>query len=918
MDSIRFSGRRGALAITVVAAVLALGLIVGVGLAMDQDGSVDDRIDPALQDASGEVEVVVTFEAPANGELATADDATATLKAQAAEHFAPLEAKAADSPDIEVRHTSWLGQSATVSIDTDAVALSSLADLPGVTSVDPPTTFELVETQTAQPTANETTTPSTTSQTWGLEWINAMDAWDDFDTKGEGVSVAVLDSGVDPDHPDLEVSKWQDFDGAPSSDPMDYGDHGTHVAGSVIGGDASGQHIGVAPEASLYMGAVLTQDDGNWGYHWQILDGMEWAIEQDADILSMSLGSADVAPSYIQAAENAFAAGTTVVAATGNDGIHTVSTPGDIYDVVSVGAMRSDGDVYYWSGGKEINTAEYWDGQAPDHWPDSYIAPDVSAPGVNVYSTLPGGDYGYKTGTSMATPHVAGTIALMQSATDVHLSPEQTMEIITETAIHPTDGGQDVDFGHGIIDAHAAVESAADTGVLDGTVTDAVTDSTLDEATVTAVADDGTEHVATTDAAGAYDLEYLPAGTYELTVERDGYETVVKEAIEVPGGDATSVPIQLTGDGAISMDLEGALFGDAIEDATLEASGHFGAYPVTSAEDGTYHIEDVPSVGTYEVDIQRDGYLDEQQDVTVSEAATAESSVTLTGDAGLELEVTDRVTDAPLADAHVAIEREDGVSVTLPEMTDADGHFAVAVPGADTSYGVGVGLEGYEDDGAVETVASGEVVDMPIQLAGDAKIEVTLTGERFGEAIVDATVTAAGEHGPYPATATGDGTYEIADVPSVGSYEVTTSASGYTDGTTSLSVTEAGPTDPVALELDGSASLSITVVDEDGEPIEAADLSVTTAANESIDLEPTGEDGIVSLSVPGTGESYTVTASAEGYIENTTTSEAVGDDATVDMSVTLDAESGSIPGFGVATAAIVAMALSIIAARRYR
>jgi len=138
--------------------------------------------------------------------------------------------------------------------------------------------------------------------TYGLDQVNATEVWDAYGTMGQGVKVAVLDTGVNASHQDIDLytenasdptypGGWAEFNSTgakiPGSEPYDSGQHGKHTSGTVAGGNASGEYVGVAPEATLIHGGVLTDEGGTFA---SILAGMEWAVQEEADVVSMSLG----------------------------------------------------------------------------------------------------------------------------------------------------------------------------------------------------------------------------------------------------------------------------------------------------------------------------------------------------------------------------------------------------------------------------------------------------------------------------------------------------------------------------------------------------------------------------------------------------------------------------------------------------
>jgi subtilisin family serine protease len=243
----------------------------------------------------------------------------------------------------------------------------------------------------------------------GVEQTGAPQAWDrGFD--GTGTTVAVLDGGYDSAHPDLaaQVAAAQDFTGSGSTE--DDNGHGTHVASTIAGtGAADASKTGMAPGAKLLVGKVLRFGSGQTSW---IVDGMEWAVDQGADVVNMSLGSSeptDCTDPMAQAAANLSAqAKTLFVIAAGNNGVRqSVTSPGCADGVLTVGAVDADGaPADFSSRGSVLG--------------DHRIKPDIAAPGVGIVGAQadsPGGiHYVAMSGTSMATPHVAGAAALVRQA----------------------------------------------------------------------------------------------------------------------------------------------------------------------------------------------------------------------------------------------------------------------------------------------------------------------------------------------------------------------------------------------------------------------------------------------------------------------------------------------------------------------
>ncbi|MFS8522001.1 MAG: S8 family serine peptidase [Micromonosporaceae bacterium] len=286
--------------------------------------------------------------------------------------------------------------------------------------------------------------------------IGAPTAWQQgYD--GSGLTVAVLDTGIDTDHPDLAgaVVEERDFTGTGTAD--DGHGHGTHVAGIIAGSGAAsgGTYVGVAPGAELVNGKVL-DDAGNGQLSW-VLAGMEWAAAR-ADVVNMSLGALPTdGTDPISQALNALTEqhGTLFVVAAGNSGPspRSVGTPGAADAALTVGSVdKSDGLADSSSRGPRLG--------------DWAIKPDVTAPGVGIVApraegTAPGPivdeHYTRLSGTSMATPHVAGAAAILRQA-DPDLTPQQVKAALVGTAV-PHAGLTVYDQGGGRIDLPAALST---------------------------------------------------------------------------------------------------------------------------------------------------------------------------------------------------------------------------------------------------------------------------------------------------------------------------------------------------------------------------------------------------------------------------------------------------------------------------
>ncbi len=263
---------------------------------------------------------------------------------------------------------------------------------------------------------------------WNLRNIGAYDAQEI--STGEGVKIGIIDTGSDYNHPQLRANfgeqKGYDFVDD-DTNPMDEEGHGTHVTGT-----ACSKEYGVSLKSRLYAVRVLDEDGA--GFDSDIIAGIEWCIKNNIDVANMSLGSRDSSRAFEEICRIAYQHGLLLVAAAGNES-YGPSYPAafDEY-VIAVAAVDKSNE--------HADFSNIWKTN------------DFSAPGVSIMSCYPGGGYQILDGTSMATPHVTGTIAL---ALAMFKQDPQNLELLMDDTVQHLDYGGNYDnnwvFGSGLIRA---------------------------------------------------------------------------------------------------------------------------------------------------------------------------------------------------------------------------------------------------------------------------------------------------------------------------------------------------------------------------------------------------------------------------------------------------------------------------------
>ena len=278
--------------------------------------------------------------------------------------------------------------------------------------------------------------------TWGVKQIGGGTVHDSGN-KGTAVKVCILDTGMQLSHPDLSANYKGGYDFVNNdADPSDDNGHGTHTAGTVAAAMNGAGVRGAAPQADLYIYKILSASGS--GYGSSIISALQACVAVGGQVTNNSYGASGDLGSTVHAAfDNAKAAGVVNVASAGNSGAgaNTVGYPGQYSSVIAVAATDSANN---WAGFSSTGPA---------------VA--VAAPGVSILSTYPGGAYAYMSGTSMASPHVAGVAALVISCGIS--SPDSVKTRLTSTALDLGAAGRDNNYGYGLVQADKAAMNCGST-----------------------------------------------------------------------------------------------------------------------------------------------------------------------------------------------------------------------------------------------------------------------------------------------------------------------------------------------------------------------------------------------------------------------------------------------------------------------
>ncbi|HPY75697.1 MAG TPA: S8 family serine peptidase [Planctomycetota bacterium] len=410
--------------------LLAIAMITNAGM-------ITPELQQAMNNSRGEFNIIVEMAEQFNVEAIKADNMIRSNDVASREIVYDILKAKAEVSQMAVNHLLnvrnvqrfWLVNAFAMTADAEIINKLAAEEAVGKIYLD-------VEEMMIDPQQSS----EETRLVWGVEYIKTQAARDKGIT-GKGIVVAVVDTGVDLDHSGFApgqvlVDQSKSFiDNEPTAD--DGNGHGTHCAGTI-----GSKGYGVAPDCKILPVKVLSAGgSGSWT---AVMNGVQYAAEQKVDIMSMSLGGrASTSGNVVETAvKNAIASGVVCVIAAGNSGpsAKTIGTPGVVLEAITVGAINSSGTIASFSsrGVTVYNTEK----------------PDIVAPGVNVPSLWKNGGTNTISGTSMATPHVAGLCALILQAKP-GLTPAKVKALIMDTAFGTAEANV---YGKGCVDAEATTK----------------------------------------------------------------------------------------------------------------------------------------------------------------------------------------------------------------------------------------------------------------------------------------------------------------------------------------------------------------------------------------------------------------------------------------------------------------------------
>ncbi|RMG96770.1 MAG: DUF11 domain-containing protein [Chloroflexi bacterium] len=485
--------------------------------------------------------------------------------------------------------------------------IKTLAAHPNVARITPDTkwqAFPVAPNLQQIETLRHQVNPLTATLAWGVRHIQAPKVWYGLGVNGQGVTVAIMDSGVDWQHPDLlpnyrgnlgngvfdHTGNWYSAVDESQAEPIDLLGHGTHVAGTAVGQNG----IGVAPGAKWIAVSIanatgiIAESHAHAGFQWLLAPGGDPA--RAPDIVNNSWGGVPWFTGFQSDVAALQAAGIIPVFSAGNSGPvpGSVGAPASYANTLAVGASdKRDKVAWFSSRGPSPLTSD----QKP--W--------VVAPGTEIYSSLPGGKYGISHGTSMAAPHVTGLLALLLSANPA-LDRSEVMDLLAETAVPLGDTIPNNDTGWGRVDAYMAVSSQTPHGTLWGQVLDGVVP--LPGTTITLTTASGHPLNFVTDENGRFTAT-LQTGTYTITASLFGYAPLPPTPVSITTGQSISRQFHLTPlpAGVVTGEVRDAITGQPVA-ATISAS----PAPITTTTDENGRFTLTLPFAQYKLTARANGY----------------------------------------------------------------------------------------------------------------------------------------------------------------------------------------------------------------------------------------------------------------------------------------------------------------------
>lgn len=485
----------------------------------------------------------------------------------------------------------------------------------------PPTTDAEALLTRALPAA----APTGAISPWGINKIQAPYVWHALGVSGQGVTVAIMDTGVDWQHPDLlpnyrgnlgggafnHEGNWFNTVHPTDTVPIDWYGHGTHVAGTAVGQNG----LGVAPGAT-WIAVNILADDG-FIYDSAVHLGFQWLLAPAGDpglapdIINGSWGGSGWLATFLPDITAVQAAGIITIFAAGNNGPEpaTILSPASLPGVLAVGASDPHGPPSWFSSrGPSTLTSE--------------TKPTLMAPGARILSAMPGGSYAYLNGTSMATPHTTGAAALLLSA-NPSLTRAQLTRILTETAVPVSPDAPNQLSGWGLLNAYAAVSAQAAHGTVTGQLRDH--GAPLAGVVVTMTTPTAVPLTYTTGVDGRFTAA-LRAGSYRLDIAPFGFFPTGNGYLVMQNGQTITQDFDLARPSSGRLAL--SIF-DSAEQTPLTATVTISGTPILLTTDLQGETAVTLPIGRYTLHISRAGYERAQKEVTISANTTTNLAVYL-------------------------------------------------------------------------------------------------------------------------------------------------------------------------------------------------------------------------------------------------------------------------------------------------